>query len=399
MAKLSLTEESLNRAADAVAGSAVGATVVCYAWSSPRPGVMCGVQDVLDLVTDHCPGAVTVRGKSEGEPIQAGEIVLTLEGCFLDLVALETVCRGILSLCVAAGKMADLVEAARPTPVMDTSARRFPPELVSALAMTAAVGGARGTTTRAGQQAVLERYGLGGEMIRVGARDSAAFNLHEYVPDVLAAVYPGGIEGAVACHDASPGVLLVVSLGLDAREREMCKVAVERFGSSLHGVRLATPAGVIHQGGHEQIPRALEMRILSQANDRKSAQAGLDRCGAGSGITIEAVYAVRDLLDSLGARYVQIGVAGGFDVAKIRAFKACNVPIDWIEVEEWVEFTEFEGRIVRAQQEGQWIARGTDGEVPELPVLLQKAPNPPAEETSAPVEQSGAEPPEVVGES
>lgn len=380
MAKFNLSEDYLNKSADTVAGTPREQTPVRYAVTCRRGGLMCGVADLIDLLTDHCNGPVTLRGKTDGESFTAGEVVLALEGPFGELVPLETLCGGILSLSAAAANMAERVEAAGDSiRLIDASARRYPPELTGPIAIAAAVGGARGTHTQAGQTAVSERFGVGGDQIRVGSRPPVSFGLFGSVPRVLEVMYGGEtLEAADALHKACSYTSLTVRVGGEGRERDLLTEAVRRFGSALESVRLDTPADRIHQGGHEIPTRTLEMRILSQATDRAAAQAALERFGFGPGVTIEMAYAVRDLLDSLGGRYTTITVGDGFDVEKIRAWRICNAPVDYIEVDDWVDFGEFACELVAVQEEGQWVARRPPGRpakwiLPEdLPVIFQR---------------------------
>lgn len=378
MAKFNLSDEYLNKSNDAVAGTPREAMRVCYALSCRRSGMLCGVADIVDLLTDHCQGPLTLRGKRDGERFGADEVVLTLEGAFGELAALETLCTGILSLSAGAGNMADLVEAAgESVRIVDVSARRYPPELIAPLAIAAAIGGACGTSTQAGQTAAIERFGTGGERVQIGPRSPAVFGLYGHVPDALAGVFSGNSTDAAATfHAACPQASLSIRLGYEGRERDTCASAALRFGSGLDAVCLDTPRERIHQGGHEQAARALEMRILSQAGDRAAASAALEKYGFGPGVTIEAVYAIRDLLDSLGARSTRIVADGEFDAEKVRAFRACNAPLDMVEVDAWVEFAPFTSAPVRVFEGEQWISRRRAGVGPvepeNLPVIFEK---------------------------
>jgi nicotinate phosphoribosyltransferase len=386
MARFNLSDEYLNRAGDTVAGTPRGQTPVCYAISCRRGGMLCGVADIVDLLTDHCQGPLTLRGKSDGEHFEPGEIVLTLEGPFEELVTLETLGLGILSLSAGAGNMADLVEAAGDAiQIIDTSSRRYPPELIAPLAVAAAVGGARGTSTPAGKTAAIERFGVGGDQIRVGQRDPVTFGVFGSVPPALASVFADhAIDGAAAFHTACPDALLSLSLGADRRERDTAVQAALRFGSGLDAVRLDTPKEQIHQGGHENPMRTLEMRILSQAPDRPAAQQALDSYGFGPGVTIEAIYAIRDLLDAQGARSARIVVTGEFDAQYVRALRACSTPVDTIETHGWVEFAEFTARIARVFEDGKWVTRTQAG--PET-TMSDSAPSESAPPESTPPDE------------
>ena len=107
-------------------------------------------------------------------------------------------------------------------------------------------------------------------------------------------------------------------------------------------------------------------------------QEALDHYGFGPGVTIESVYAIRDLLDRLGARSTKIVVSSGFNLDKVQAFKTCRAPMDMIGTGSWVEFAMFTSDIIRVYQDGQWKPRCKAGrreelkEPESLPVLLQK---------------------------
>lgn len=379
MYRSELADEYFNRSYRTVADTPYEKTPVCYAVFCRTPGTLCGIRDVVALVEGRCPGPVTVRSKADGDRYQASEVVMTVEGPFGQLVTLETELLGMLSLSGAATSMAALTEAAGDVPVIDMGARHYPPQIAPGLAVAAAVGGAKGTSTRAGHAEVLARFGVGNGRIRIGSREPVEFGLYGTIPHALNAVYGGSsIESAAAYHNQCPEVPLVVLTDFEGRERDICAEAVDRFGVSLFGVRLDTPANRVHQGGHEKPDRALEMRVLSQAPDRAAAQAALARYGFGPGVTIEAVYAIRDLLDRRGARSTKIVVSSGFDLDKVRAFKACKAPMDAIGTGSWVSFAMFTSDIMRVFEDGRWVPRCKAGraeelsEPPDLPIVLGK---------------------------
>lgn len=397
MPRFDAADECLNRSYETVVGTPYEQMPVVYGVFCREAGMIAGMQDVLELINNHCPGPVTVRALSDGDRFEPMQMVMTMEGPFGQLVTLETTCLGILSLSAAAANMAAIVEVAGPAQVVDIAARHYPPELLVAIAEAAAVGGAVGTSTPLGHSAVISRYGIGDDRIQIGSRDSASFRLYGSVPPVLSAVYGGSsIESAAAYDSRCPGVSLTVFLDDQGRERDICAEAVKRFGSSLYGVRLAVPATRVHQGGHAKADRALEMRILSQVPvaDRQAAMAALAKYGFGPGVSIEAAYAIRDLLDKLGSRHTRLVLSGGFDLDKVRAFRLCNAPMDYIETGSWVRFGAFAGDILRVFENDRWVSRceAWQGEEltdsGELPVVLQKAiravPEPEADEAKPP---------------
>lgn len=397
MPRFDAADEYFNRSYETVAGTPYEQMPVVYGVFCREAGIIAGMQDVLELINNHCPGPVTVRALSDGDRFEPMQLVMTIEGPFGQLVTLETTYLGILSLSAAAANMAAIVEAANPAQVIDMAARHYPPELLVAIAEAAAVGGAVGTSTPLGHSAVITRYGISDDRIQIGSRDSASFRLFGTIPHALNAAYLGSsIESAAAFNERCPGVSLTVLLDYEGRERDICAEAVKRFGSSLYGVRLDTPANRVHQGGHEKADRALEMRILSQVPvaDRKAAMTALAKYGFGPGVTIEAAYAIRDLLDTLGSRHTRLVLSSGFDLEKVRAFRLCNAPVDYIGTGSWVRFGVFTSDILRVFENGQWVTRCKAGRRDELidsgtlPVVLEKAapvpPSPPSAEVDEP---------------
>jgi nicotinate phosphoribosyltransferase len=377
MSTSDLADEYFNRSYVTVRGTPLEHVRVCYAVFCRSAGRLAGVADVLDLVRQRGGPGVTVRGKSDGDEFEAMEVVLTLEGPFGRLVTLETESLGMLSLSGAATNMAAVVAAAREVSVIDMAARHFPPEIATRIGVAAAIGGAVGTSTRAGYAEAHARFGIGGERIRIGATPPRDFRLYGTIPHALNAVRGGSsVESAAAYHERHPNVPLVVLVDYEGQEKDTVTAAVQRFHSDLFAVRIDTPGNRVFQGGHEKPSRALEMRILSQATDRAAAMAALNRYGFGPGVTIEEVYAIRDLLDSLSSRHTKIVVSSGFDLGKVRAFKACNAPMDFIGTGSWVTFATFTSDIIRVLEDGTWRPQCKAGraeelhEPPDLPVLL-----------------------------
>jgi len=368
MSTCDLADEYFNRSLATVRGTERQHRQVRYAVFSRTPGLLTGVADVAGLLRRRCAGPVTLRSQPEGRAFAAGEVVMTIEGPFGQLVCLETEILGLLALSGAAGMMAEIVAAAG-VPVIDMAARHYPPELIPRLAVAAAVGGAAGTSTRAGHAEVHARFGVGGDRIRIADGPARPFQLYGSIPHALNAVFEGSsIESAAAYHERCPKVPLTVLIDYEGRERDVVAEAVRRFGSSLYAVRLDTCGNRVHQGGHEKTERALEMRILSQAADRAAAAAALERYGFGPGVTIEETYAIRGLLDSLGAKSTRILVSSGFDLQKVRAFAACRAPIDAIGTGSWVCFAMFTADVVAVLENGQWVPRCKAGRAEELQV-------------------------------
>ncbi len=379
MPRYDLADEYFNRSYETVAGTPREQMPVAYAVFCREPGVMAGVKDVADFLNNQCAGPLTVRALPDGERFEPRQIVMTIEGPFGQLVTMETAYLGLLSLSAAAANMADIVAAAGDATVIDMAARHYPPELIEAIALAAAIGGAVGTSSPSGHSVVHERFGTGDGYIQIGNQPRRSFNLYGTIPHSLNAVYGGSsIESAAAYLEKHPDVPLTVLIDFEGREKEVCAEAVRRFGYQLAAVRLDTPGNRIFQGGHEKVPPALEMRVLSQARDRAAAMDALRRYGAGPGVTIEAAYAIRDLLDTMGAKSTKIVLSSGFNLDKVRAFRAASAPMDYIGTGSWVKFSTFTSDIIRVFEDGQWVDRCKAArreelvELPDLPVVLQK---------------------------
>ena len=298
-----LADEYFNRSYATVQDTPLEHQRVCYAVFSRQSGLLAGVGDVLDLVRGYAGPGVVVRGKSDGDSFAAREVVMTLEGPFGALVTLETEYLGMLAMSGAAANMAAVVTAAGEVKVIDMAARHFPPELAGRIGVAAAIGGAIGTSTRAGYAEAHARFGVGGERVRIAGREPGEFKLYGTIPHALNAMYEGNsVESAAAYHERHPRIPLTVLIDFEGRERDTVAAAVLRFHSDLFAVRLDVPGNRIHQGGHEKTARAMEMRILSQVKDRAAAMAALGQYGFGPGVPIESVFAARDLLDSLHAK-------------------------------------------------------------------------------------------------
>jgi nicotinate phosphoribosyltransferase len=373
-----LADEYFNRSYTTVAGTPTEHLRVCYAAFCRTPGRLAGVGDALNLIRQAGGPGIIVRGKSDGDTFEANEVVMTLEGRFGQLVTLETEYLGMLSMSGAATNMAAIVEAAGEAKVIDMAARHYPPELAGRLGVAAAIGGAVGTSTRAGYAEAHARFGVGREQVRVGNTAPREFKLYGTIPHSLNAACEGSsIESAATYYARNQKIPLTVLVDFEGRERDTIGAAVQRFHSDLSAVRLDVPRNRVIQGGHEQPVRALEMRILSQAKDRPAAMAALARYGFGPGVTIESVFATRDLLDSLHASHTKIVVSSGFDLEKVRAFRACNAPMDFIGTGSWVQFAMFTSDIVRVFENEAWVPRCKAGryeelrEPAELPILLE----------------------------
>jgi nicotinate phosphoribosyltransferase len=380
MPQLPISDEYFNRCAAVVADTPNYAKRVRYRVFARKPGVLSGLNRSVAFIDQQCVGPLRIRAKRDGDLYGANEVVLIIEGMFGELVNLETTYLGMLAFTGAATNMREIVEAARGVPVTDMAARHYPFEIIEQSAYAAAVGGAVGTSTRAGYRYVQKWLGIGhGDLIRVGDEEPRAYKLYGSIPHALNAVYEGSsVKAAEAYHDRLPDVPLTVLTDFEGRELDVCREAFERFGSELHAVRLDTSGSRVHQGGHDRPVKELVDRILARAEDRDAARAALERYGFGRGVTIEEVFNVRHVLDEVGASHVQITVSSGFDAEKVAAFRVCNAPMDGIGTGSWVDFTVFTSDISHVCEDGRWVWRCKAGrgeeviERADLPVRIER---------------------------
>ncbi len=379
MPQLPISDEYFNRSAAIVTDTPLFATRVRYCVFARHSGVICGLNRAVTWIDEQCLGPVTIRAMSDGERFESNRAVLVIEGLFGELVNLETTYLGMLAFSGAATEMARIVAAAGDVPVIDMSPRHYPYEIIEQIAYASAIGGARGTSTRAGHRYVQRWLGTGdGEQIRVGQAPPHEYRLYGSIPHCLNAVFDGSsVASAKAYLEHFPDVPLTVLIDFEGRELDVCREAARAFGERLYAVRLDTHGGRIHQGGHARSDAKMVERILRQTGDTPEVRAALERFGFGAGVTIEAVYNVRAALDEAGAKATRILVSSGFTAEKVAAFRACQAPMDAIGTGSWVTFLVFTSDITHVFEAGRWVdrskcGRGDEIRVPELPVRVNR---------------------------
>jgi len=379
MPQLPISDEYFNRSAAIVADTPLYNKHARYAVFAREGGMICGVNHAVAWVEQQCLGPLAIRACRDGDSFAANEAVMVIEGLFGELVNLETTYLGMLAFSGAATNMARIVAGAGDVAVIDMAARHYPYEIIEQTAYAAAVGGARGTSTRAGHRYVLRWLGTGqDEFIRVGDRQPVEYKLYGSIPHALNAVYDGSsIASAEAYLETFPEIPFTVLIDFEGRELDVCREAARVFGEKLSAVRIDTHGGRIHQGGHTKPVPELVKRIMTATDDSEAARRGLESYGFGPGVTIESVYNVRRTLDEAGARHTQVVVSSGFTAEKVAAFRACGAPMDAIGTGSWVDFLMFTSDITHVLENDRWVERGKAdraGEiaVPQLDVRVQR---------------------------
>lgn len=364
-----VTDQYFNNCRDiALRSKNLMGTMVRYSVFTREDGIVVGANKSVAFITENTFGPLKIWALKDGECFKSGQPVMIIEGLFMELVNLETTYLGNLSFSGAATVMNQIVEAADGVPVIDMSARHFPWSIIEEAALAAYIGGAAGTSTKAGYNYV-HRFCNPGDK----------FKLYASLPHAMAAVtahiaekgelFPS-VEAAMMFHETYPEKPITVLVDYEGHELDVAKQAFEVFGDKLFGVRLDTHGGRQHQGTKDlsdfsliesYFAKKISLR-LSQVMRNFEKMQGLEIGSSekyffGNGVTAEATYVMRDFLDSIGAGNVKIVVSSGFNKKKVAAFKAVHAPMDFIGTGSWIEFMMFTSDITHVLENGDWIRR------------------------------------------
>jgi nicotinate phosphoribosyltransferase len=243
---------------------------------------------VLKLCTDDW-SALTVHALLEGDFYDDWETVLTIEGPYDSFVHLETIFLGLLGrgtrICSNAR---DLIEAARPKPVMFFGARddHFGTQTLDGYA--AAAGGILSFSTDA-QASLVGKRGVG------------------TIPHALIAAFKGDTVKATKAFakHVDPAVDLVALVDYDNDSVKTALDVARALEGRLWGVRLDTAENMVDKS------------LFSQLGSFKP-----------TGVNPQLVWNVRNALDAEGFGEVKVVASGGFDVERIEQFEAEGVPVD-----------------------------------------------------------------------
>jgi nicotinate phosphoribosyltransferase len=230
-----------------------------------------------------------VQALYEGDPIDAWDTVLTVDGEYAAFAHLETLCVGTLAhrtrVCT---NVRNVVEAARPKPVFFLGARDEHWMLQPGDGFAAMVGGAKEVGTPA--QASLWAGRVGGTM-----------------PHTLIAACGGDTGSAVKrlAKQLPEDEPLIAVVDYDNDCVRTSVAVAKALGERLWGVRLDTPENMVDKS------------VLSQLGTFRP-----------TGVNPQLVWNVRNALDADGSGDVHIVVSGGFDAARVREFEEEGVPVD-----------------------------------------------------------------------
>ncbi len=243
---------------------------------------------ILKLCSDDW-SALTVRALYDGDPIDAWETVMTIEGPYESFAHLETLYLGVLARRTRVGTNTRLVvDAARPKSVIFFPARHDHWLVQTGDGYAAHIAGAIGVSTDA-QASWWGSEGIG------------------TVPHALIAAYGGDTTRATRkfAQYISPDVQII---SLVDYENDCVRTSLEvarALGHRLWAVRLDTSENMV------------DVSIMPQMGAFRP-----------TGVNPRLVWNVRRALDAEGFAHVRIVVSGGFTVEKIRAFEEAAVPVD-----------------------------------------------------------------------
>ncbi len=239
-----------------------------------RNGLICGMREVLGLLSTVLPPKAEVWALDEGESMQAKEIVLRITAPYQSFGLYETAILGTLAHESGWATAArECVEAAEGIPIISFGARHVHPDVSARMEYAAVVGGCVGCATPAG--AALAGLSPSGT-----------------IPHAMILVFGDTVEATLAFdRHMPPEVNRIALVDTFKDEAEESLRVAAALGERLWGVRLDTPS----ERGR---------------------------------VTPDLVREVRARLDQAGYQHVKITVSGGVDPARIRLFRERGAPVD-----------------------------------------------------------------------
>ena len=260
--------------------------VVTMEFFPSRGGVLCGIQEALQLLEEILPSKESeVYSLEEGDSMERKEVVLRIRAPYCSYGVYETPLLGFLSHCSGWATAArECVEAAEVFPVISFGARHVHPLISGRMDYAAVVGGCQGCAS-------------------VDGAPMAGLSASGTMPHALILVMGDTVRATQAFEKHMPPDVprIVVVDTLKDEAEESLRVA-RALGDRLEGVRLDTPR---ERGG----------------------------------VTADLVKEVRARLDLEGFQHVKIVVSGGLNPERIRYFKESRAPVDSFGVGSYISDT------------------------------------------------------------
>jgi nicotinate phosphoribosyltransferase len=301
------------RTRDLLEAMGLAATVVTAEIFSSRGGIVAGIDESLHLLQDK---ELEIWALSEGEPMEAKEVVMRIRGKYSDFGIYETALLGILASSSAWATAArSCKEAAGSKKVICYGARHLHPAVAPVMERAAVLGGADACSCVLGA-ALLDRA-------PVGTVPHAAFLIAGDTVE-LALAYDRFVD------PDTPRIILVDTFKDEAEESLRVAQALK---DNLDGIRLDTPgerggvtAGLVkevrarlNQAGFGQV-QIVVSGGLTPERIVNLAEAGADAFGVGSYISREpAIDMTMDLKEVEGKPLAKRGrIPGISDNKKLR---------------------------------------------------------------------------------
>ncbi|MFC1920892.1 nicotinate phosphoribosyltransferase [Chloroflexota bacterium] len=247
-----------------------------------RPGILCGIEEVKALLSKVLPEDSEVWALSEGDSMDAREVVLRITAPYSSYGLYETAIDGILAHSSGWATAArECVKAAGDIPLISFGARHVHPQVSGVMDYSSIIGGCAGCSTTAGAQLA-------------GMKPSGT------MPHAMILIIGDTVEATLAFDKHMPYEIPRVSLVdtfMDEAEDSL-RVA-SALGEKLNSVRLDTPAEL-------------------------------------GGVTTELVKKVRAKLDNAGYKQVRIFVSGGINPQRITDFLKSGAPVDGFGIGSYI---------------------------------------------------------------
>jgi nicotinate phosphoribosyltransferase len=238
-----------------------------------RAGILCGINEVIDLLREAAPDA-QVDALDEGAVMNAKEVVLRIRARYSAFGLYETAMLGMLANTSGWATAArEFVEAAAPIPVISFGARHVHPNIAARLESAAVVGGCVTGATPAGA--------------RLAGKEPSGT-----IPHAMVLIFGDTVKAAEAFDKWMPREInRIVLVDTFHDEAEEALRVARAMRDRLWGIRLDTPS----ERGR---------------------------------VTPDLVKEVRARLDQAGCPHVKIVVSGGVDLERVKLFRATGAPVD-----------------------------------------------------------------------
>jgi nicotinate phosphoribosyltransferase len=251
-----------------------------------QDAVLCGIDEAKNLLghvlADADPVETCIEALDDGDLISPKEVVLRIRARYRRFGLYETAFLGMLAQSTGWATAArEVVEAAKPEPVISFGARHVHPDITDVLDYASIVGGCVGASTPAGARL-------------------AGLSPTGTMPHSLVLIFGDTVDAAVAFdRHISPDVPRIVLVDTFKDEAEEALRVAHALGDRLYGIRLDTPS----ERGR---------------------------------VTSDLVHEVRARLDQDGFGHVKIVVSGGLNPDRIAYFKEAAAPVDSYAVGSYI---------------------------------------------------------------